>query len=369
MPVRVACVALALSLAGCASMENLLGGDKVDYKTTGGKTKGLEVPPDLTQLSRDSRYQQQPGTTVSASTFQTEAASKGPASGTTVAPVPQAELRVERAGDQRWLVTAMTPEQLWPQLQAFWAERGFTLVSEQPDVGIMETEWAENRAKIPADLIRRTVGRVLDSLYSTGERDKFRTRIERTAAGSEVYISHRGMVEVYNNSRQDSTIWQPRPADAQLEADFLQRLMVRLGAGEDQAKAATTGPATPQTPRARAVEGQGTSMLQVDDGFDRAWRRVGVALDRSGFTVEDRDRSQGIYFVRFAQAGASDEKPGLLSRLFGGKKEESSGVAKYRVVVKGDGDRSTVSVFNLQGGAENGEAGKRIVSLLVGDLK
>jgi outer membrane protein assembly factor BamC len=283
--------------------------------------------------------------------------------------VPTAELRIERSGDQRWLVTSLTPEQLWPQLQSFWAERGFTLISEQPDVGIMETEWAENRAKIPADVIRRTIGRVLESFYSTGERDKFRTRIERTPNGSEVYISHRGMIEVYNTSQQDTTIWQPRPADPQLEADFLQRLMVRLGVSEDQAKAAAAGPAVPQAPRARALTGQATSMLQVDDGFDRAWRRVGVALDRSGFTVEDRDRSQGIYFVRFAQADLNKDQPGLLTKIFGGKKDASASVVKYRVMVKGDGDRSTVSVFNQQGAPETGEAGQRIVNLLVEDLK
>jgi outer membrane protein assembly factor BamC len=123
----------------------------------------------------------------------------------------------------------------------------------------------------------------------------------------------------------------------------------------------------PQATRARVIAGQ--AALQVDDGFDRAWRRVGLALDRSGFTVEDRDRAQGLYFVRYVDpALMGREEPGFLSRLFGAK-ADTSGPARYRVLVKAEGERSTVSVLNNQGAPETGDAGKRIVSLLVEDLK
>lgn len=362
---------LALALAGCSTVENFVAGDKVDYRSAGAKTPGLEVPPDLTQLSRDTRYQQ-PGGTVSAAAFQTAAATPVVAqTPTTVAPQKLGDVRIERQGNQRWLATPMTPEQLWPQLQSFWKERGFVLVTDQPDTGVMETDWAENRAKLPQDIVRNTIGKVLDSLYSTGERDKFRTRVERTAEGSEVYISHRGMEEVYNSSLKDSTVWQPRPVDPQLEAEFLSRLMVRLGVKEETAKAVTEAPAAPVQARARVLEGQPGATLQVDDNFDRAWRRVGLALDRGGFTVEDRDRTQGLYFVRYVDPTKTMKSQGFFSKLFsfGSKDEGAGGPARYRVSVKGDGERSTVSVLNSQGAPEGGEAGKRIVGLLVEDLK
>jgi outer membrane protein assembly factor BamC len=360
---------LALGLAGCASVENFISGDKVDYRSAGTKTAGLEVPPDLTQLSRDTRYQQSGGA-VSAAAFQAgTAAPQAPQASTSVAPQQLGEVRVERLGNQRWLATPMSPEQLWPQLQAFWKERGFTLVTDQPDTGVMETDWAENRAKLPNDIIRATVGRVFDSLYSTGERDKFRTRVERTSAGTEVYISHRGMEEVYTTVQKDSTIWQPRAADPQLEAEFLSRLMMRLGVKEETAKAVVTAAPAPAA-RARVLEGQPGAALQVDDNFERAWRRVGLALDRGGFTVEDRDRTQGLYFVRYVdprQAGKSE--PGFFAKLFGAKDDPAAGPARYRVSVKADGERSTVTVLNGQGAPEGGEVGKRIVGLLVEDLK
>jgi len=242
-------LALLAGLTACSSIENLAAGDKVDYRSSGSKTGGLEVPPDLTQLARDSRYQQ-PGGPVSATTYQA-AGTAAPLATNVVAPNNVANMRIERQGTQRWLVTPLTPEQVWPQLQAFWKERGFTLITDQADAGVMETEWAENRAKLPKDVIRSTLGPLVDFLYSTGERDKFRTRVERSAAGTEIYITHKGLSEEYANDRKDSTVWQARPSDPQLEAEMLQRLIVKLGAKEEQAKTIVANGAAPAAGRRR----------------------------------------------------------------------------------------------------------------------
>jgi outer membrane protein assembly factor BamC len=371
---RYVLLALVTQLAACSTLSDFVGGDKVDYRTTGAKKgPGLEVPPDLTQLSRDPRYQAQGGS-INASTFPATVpggSAMAPTTPAVLAATAAGHMTIERSGNQRWLSTALPAEKIWPLLQAFWTERGFTLISDQADVGIMETEWAENRAKLPQDLIRRSIGRVFESLYSTGERDKFRTRVERTATGTDIYISHRGMVEVYTNTQQDRTVWQPRPADLQLEAELLQRLMVKLGATEETAKAATTQ--TPTSPaRARLIEdGTGTS-LQLDDGFERAWRRVGLALDRTGFTVEDRDRSQGVYYVRYVDpAQDKKEEPGFFGKLFSSNKatNDASNLNRYRVNVKSQGERSIVAIQSGQGVDATGEIGKRIVGLLIEDLK
>lgn len=372
---RLLPLALVASLAACSSVNKRLEGDKVDYKSTGSKTVSLDVPPDLSQLQRDSRYQPADGT-ISASTLQTAAPVTSATA--TVAPAAKGEVRLERAGSQRWLTTRQTPEQLWPQLKAFWQERGFELETEQQATGLMETNWAENRANLPQDLIRSTIGRVFDALYETGERDRFRTRLERSPdGGTEIYISHRGMAEVYTTDRKDQTAWQPRPADAGLEALMLSRLMQKLGGEEERvrtaAAAASAAPAAAAASRARLVEGAPGSGLQVDDGFDRAWRRVGLALDRSGFTVEDRDRAQGLYFVRYVEPAKQDQsEPGFFGKLFGGGKGEANpgSLARYRIAVKGQEPQSTlVTVQNNQGAPETGDAAQRILQLLVSDLR
>ena len=374
---RLAAVLSCLALVGgCSSINDVLSGDKVDYRSTSTtRTSPLEVPPDLTQLTRESRYQQ-PNGAVSASTFQTAtaaaAAASAPVPATVIAPQEIGAFRIERLGNDRWLSTTLPPEALYPQVRTFWKDNGFNLVQDRPEAGVLETDWAENRAKLPQDFVRSAIGKVLDSAYSTGELDKFTTRIERTATGSDIFITHRGMAEVYVGQRNDSTVWQPRPGDPQLEAAFLARLMVKLGAKEEQARttvaAASTAPSAPA--RARLVEGQPTPTLQLDDGFDRAWRRVGIALDRSGFTVEDRDRGQGLYFVRYVDpASAGREEPNFFSRIFSRKKSDPAALAKYRVKVNSEGTTTTVAVLDSQGKAETGEAGKRIVNLLLEDLR
>ena len=364
-------------LGGCSSIENLLNGDKVDYRSTSKTSStGLEVPPDLTQLSRDSRYQQ-PSGVISASAFQSSASAApiaNPNAVPVVAPQSIGNFHIERLGNERWLSTSLTPEELYPQVRAFWKDNGFALVQDRADSGVMETDWAENRAKLPQDFIRNSIGKMFDSAFSTGELDKYRTRIERTASGSDVYISHRGMAEVYVGDRRESTVWQPRPTDPQLEAEFLTRLMVKLGAKDDQARAvvASASAAAAAPVRARSLDGRPSPTLQVDDGFDRAWRRVGIALDRSGFTVEDRDRTQGLYFVRYVDPRfAGRDEPNFISKIlsFGRKKDSDGSPVKYRVKVTGEGTSSTVAVLDSQGKPENGEAGKRIASLLLDDLK
>jgi outer membrane protein assembly factor BamC len=352
----VLAIAAAMALSACSIVE----GEKIDYKSA-GKGPSLEVPPDLTQLARDSRYQVAGGT-VTASAYQVGQAVPG----TPTAASNLGDVHVERAGNERWLVVNRPADKLWDPVREFWQENGFLLTIDQPTLGIMETDWAENRAKIPQDFVRGMIGKVLDSFYSTPERDKFRTRLERGPNGStEIYVSHRGMEEVYTSAQRDATVWQPRAADPGLEAEFLRRLMIKLGTPAEQAKS-LVATAAPAKASSRITNLGGSPALEVDDGFDRAWRRVGLALDRTGFTVEDRDRSAGTYFVRYVEP--TDKKSaGLFAKIFG--KDDAANPVKYRISLKPQGDRTVVSVLDAKGTPETSAAAQKIVGLLAEDLK
>ena len=370
-PIRICTLGLLAVLgiqAGCSSLDSGLSGDSVVYRSATTKSKPLEVPPDLTQLARDSRYQPQGGV-ISASSAGTAATPSGAGQATsapTVALAANGGMRVERQGQQRWLVVPMTPEQLWPQVRTFWEQRGFKLVVDDAKSGLLETNWAENRAKLPSDIIRSTIGKVFGNAWDTGERDQFRTRVERTATGSEVYIAHRGLEEVHTTERKEHTTWRARSSDSQLEAEMLTRLMVSLGIKEEPARTlVATAPDVPV--RARAVAGG--AAIEVDDPFDRAWRRVGMALDRSGFTVEDRDRTLGVYYVRYVDPkNAGKEEPGFWARLLGDSSNPQAAI-RYRIAVKGNGDKTLVAVLTSAGAADVGENGQRIASLLVNELR
>jgi outer membrane protein assembly factor BamC len=324
------------------------------------------IPPDLTQLSKDTRYTVVDGG-VSASGLK---ASQTSAAKTPVAATELGDVRIERAGNQRWLVVKRPSDRLWEPVKDFWQENGFLLAMDQRNLGIMETDWAENRAKIPQDFIRNSIGKLLDSLYSTAERDKFRTRLETNAAGeTEIFISHRGVIEVYAKERSEQTVWQPRASDPELEAEFLRRLMVSLGSTPEQAKAlVASNSAAKSVANLGTVDGR--PVVQIAEGFDRAWRRVGLALDRTGFTVEDRDRKQGIYFVRYvAEDTGANTEPGFFGKLFGGKSAKSAEATKFQIAVKSQGEATVVSVLDSKGTPESSASAQRITKVIADDIK
>jgi outer membrane protein assembly factor BamC len=376
MRMRWAVLAGVLLLGGCSSLTDWLEGrDKTPYRTS-STLPPLEVPPDLTAPSRDSRYvvpEAQKSATLSG--YQQESKDKKPGA-TSTGVLPSVDgMRVERAGAQRWLVVEENPEKLWPIVKDFWQENGFLIKVDLPELGVMETEWAELKTRVPQTGIRGVLSRGLDYLYSTSERDKFRTRLERTAdgKGTEIYVSHRGMEEVYTTTARDpanstpgDTRWQPRPSDPGLEAEYLRRLMMRLGVQEDRARTLTAN-ATPDS-RAEVKKGvDGLEKLEVPEPFDRVWRRVGLALDRGGFTVEDRDRAKGVYFVRYADPELEKDPRGFFTRLF--TNDSKVKAEQYRVQVTQSGTSSEVNVLNKDGAVDKSKSAQRILGLLHEQLK
>ena len=362
----IALVAAAFALGGCDTMQIT---KRIDYKST-STAPALELPPDLTTPRYDDRY-----SVSTASGLAAQQASGKARESEFPATVPNA--RIARAGNERWLVVKVAPEQAWTVTRQFWTESGFVLAVEQPALGLMETDWAENRADIPADALRRSLGQFADIFYTTYKRDKFRTRVERGAETGtvEIYVSHRGMEQVptakIDSSSPAAFAWALMPPNPDLEAEMLTRLMVRFGTAEPQAVAAVAQAAA-QPDRARIEKGaDGVPKLVIDESFDRAWRRVGLALDRSGFTVVDRDRSTGVYYVRYADPDAEIGKrdQSWLSKLAFWRKDEAEKPEQYRITVVEQAPSSLVSVQDTKGAPDKTPASDRILALLKDQLK
>jgi outer membrane protein assembly factor BamC len=358
----------AIALTACSSFSSMTASDKVDYKKS-GEVRGpnLALPPDLITAQADRRYVVQDGT-ATMSEYNQAVKKSSQMRSNVLTGIPG--MKIERDGDRRWLVVDKSATELYPQVKDFWQENGFLLVIDSPSTGIMETDWAENRAKIPQDIIRRTLGRVLDSAYDSGERDKFRTRLEvQKPDVTEIYITHKGAIETPvkdSSGAMITTQWTVRPTDPELEAVFLTRLMERLGMTQEQAKAQVAATAmAPKTPRAKLVEEGSTTRIEMTSSFDRAWRDVGLALDRSNFTVEDRDRSRGIYFVRYVNPKDLGESRSWFSRTFGKSNDSDKKAKLYRVVVQTRGDNQVVIlVQDSEGKPENTATGNQLLTTL-----
>lgn len=359
----------AFALAGCESIPTSLG-KKIDYKSV-SNAPALELPPDLKSPAYDDRYN-----VSTASGLAARDATK-PKTGDQIAPNQVADAKIVKSGSERWLQVKATPEQAWTTSRQFWLDNGFVLATELPGSGVMETDWAENRAEMPPDLLRSTLGKYADVFYTTYKREKFRTRIERGNEPGmvEIYVSSRVMEQVptakIDNSSPTAFAWAVLPPNPGLDSEWLGRMMVRFGLPESQATDAlrASGPGGTAQERAKLQKAaDGVNQLVVDDGFERAWRRVGLALDRIGFTVVDRDRSKGQYFVRYADPETAARNEGLLTKLMFWR-DTTEKPEQYRITVAQADPRSIVTVQDPSGAPDKSVTGEKILTLLKDQLK
>jgi outer membrane protein assembly factor BamC len=355
----------ATALTACKSVTS---SDTVDYKSTGAvRGPNLSYPPDLITAQADRRYIVQDGT-ATMSEYNAAMNKSVQMRNSVMTGIPG--MRIARDGERRWLVVDKPATELYPQVKDFWQENGFLLVIDSPSTGIMETDWAENRSKIPQDFIRSLLGRALDSIYDTGERDKYKTRLEAPKFNeTEIYITQKGALEKCATDSTGScisTVWTSRPNDPELEAVFLARLMERLGMTQEQAKAMVAAPLGPKTQKATLVqEANKEAYILLGASFDRSWRDVGLALDRSNFTVEDRNRAAGIYYVRYVNTKDVGDTKGFFSKLFSSKDDTKLQAKKYQVIVKTTGENTAnVYVQDADGKPENTPAGVQLLTLL-----
>jgi len=368
---------LALGLSACSTVDDVLPDKAVEYKRETQAEKNLEIPPDLTSDRINDRMSVPDiyaGESTSYTEFVTDrklrdAGSGGRAAvGGSVLPAIE-DVEVRRDGDVRWLKVAAPVEDVWPRVIDFWQENGILMEEENPTVGIMRTSWLENRAEIRDDFITNTLRKALDSLYEAGTRDQYRVRLERTDNdATEIYLTHFGMEEQVIQDAEGgvgNTIWVPRERDPDLEIEMMRRMMVFLGAADERAKAQLRAGGRIKQSRSQMMKTRDGTQLLVDESFSRAWRLIGLALDRVGFAVEDRDRSAGLYYVRYNDPSKQDADKGWLSGLaFWSDDKDVDKVNRYQVRVQGSDDRTVVTVADENGQRSESPTATRILTLL-----
>lgn len=407
--------AFATVLSACDSIPFI--DNTSDYKGA-GRSKPLEVPPDLTQLRSSDAYSVPGGST----TYNTYNQAQDGQEPSVEKVLPNQEgVRMEKAGAQRWLVVNAPAEKIWPVIREFWLDQGFAVRVENPDTGVMETEWIDADA-IKAKEDKRNIGQKfdawLDKLSGLADRRKFRTRLERgeKEGSTEIYMTHRTVSsapddgkntiqtqlgEITTGYRADASkpLTAAEENDADIDAELLRRLMVKLGIEEKRAQEIVSNPNTEKRAEVNK-ESDSSVTLSLKDPFDRGWRRVGLALDRIGFVIEDKDRSKGLFYVRYADVDIDDspkKKKGLFETLkFWGDDEEIENKSKpkdektivdklkfwkgddgktdpskqYRIKVAEAEDGSTrVNVVEKDGERNRSTTANRIISLLYDQLK
>lgn len=368
--VRTASLVLVLStLAGCDTLNDWFASDRVNYKET-GSAPTLAVPSDLTTANSQPKYTAPPVSTALGGAPKRNMTQAGNATEGMPSAQDPFGMHIERDGDRRWLVVdGRAPDQLWAQLEEFWQENGFVLKTDAPTTGIMSTDWAENRANIPDDWFRRTIGKVIDFAYSSGTRDSFRTLVERGTDGTtDISITHSAMEEMLTGQDKSSSRWVERPRNPVLEAVFLTKLMQKFGLTDAQARQLLADARPGSTP-VHLDKAAGATTLDLAESFDSAWLRVGLALDRTNFAVDNRDRAKGMYYVRYADSMEELKHEGIFGKLFYSGHSEQKAEQEFLVNVRSTGSNATqVAVVNANGQVDTSSQAQQILSLLHAQL-
>ncbi len=366
---------LGLNACGTVNLDKVLPDKRVEYKREAVADKHLEVPPDLTSSRIDNRIPGLEGGGSASYSDYARARQGGVGSSISRASrqvLPKRpDIRVMRDGRDRWLVVKGSPQQVWDRVVDFWQENGILLDEVDPQAGVMQTDWIENRADIANDPITDFVRKAFDGLYGASTRDRFRVRIEEgeEPGTTEIYLTHFGMEQDFATSggtnEEEQIYWKTRPRDPGLEAAMLRKLMAYLGYSEDEAKAKLAKAKAFQGIRSRMDKGKERLGLIVQAPFRRAWRAVGLALDRVGFVVEDRNRSTGTYYVRYRDPTAGSRQGGWLSKLAFWRSDKPAEEEKlYLVRVESEGERSRVTVHDEKERLLTDETAERILTLV-----
>ncbi|MEE8482401.1 MAG: outer membrane protein assembly factor BamC [Acidiferrobacterales bacterium] len=351
-------ILMMATLAACSSSS---GSRKVDYQSA-RSSSDLEVPPDLSSLTPS----QQESDANTYTGYTAEQIIKGPA-GTAVLPT-FAKVSLNRAGRQRWLVVNADAAKTWSQVREFVFGMGLAIARENKATGVIETDWAENRAGLSAGGM---ISRMLKSFRDTGLRDKYRIRIEegKVRGTTDVYLTHQGMEEVVSSGggvEITQTIWQRRPSDAELEAELLRLLMIHLGVEDVKARSLLTA-GSGRTRATLVFDDNDIAELILVDDFGSAWRRVGKALDKMDAKIENKNRGTGIFTVAIKDIETSKKKPGFISRMFGGKKKQAR---TYRLRVSAAGKGSELALLNVKKDQSiDSPDGKRFMKSLFEELR
>jgi len=380
-PVRILVIALmAFALNACTTFNegSILPDKRVEYKKSRQAENALEVPPDLSQDTIAQGGVVFSGSSPAVTTYsEYEAARRGTTvsgrSSRTVLP-ESPDIEVRRDGDKRWLVIQAPAEAVWDNVLDFWQENGILLVEQDPSAGVMRTAWIENRADIKTDMITNVLRKVVDGLYAAGTRDQYRVRLERTGSGTELFLTHTGMreqlVSGVGDTDTDQSVWVPSGSDQELEAVMLQKIMAFMGSSEARAAEELGSTAGTKSKRMSTLyTGSDSPYMAVHTDFARSWRLVGIALNRVGFTVEDRNRSAGDYYVRYNDPSDDVDDSGWLSNLAFWSSSDEEGKSEVFVVNISGEEPATVTVRNQSGNPAPARTASRILTLLHEQLR
>jgi outer membrane protein assembly factor BamC len=344
---------LLLLIVGCSFSP----GDRarVDYKQPDKKVltvDSLKIPPELTKSNAKNMYSIPTKGGSNLSDYEVDTSVEAGSAQPRILPKIR-DVTVKRDGIFRWLEIDLPVEDAWETVKQFWLGEGFIIAREDPESGLLETDWAENRAKIGGGVITDTLGKIAPLLVTSPERDKYRTRLERLGNDkTEVFLSHEGMALVASTSgeidqRRAKPKWQYRARDPNLEVEMLYRMATAFGVSSEsseveRAQVDEKDSSSPNAVLVQLLENEDDHVLLISSPFEQSWRRVGLILDSLDFSIEDKNRAEGIFYINYNDPDSRIKPKGLARLAFW--KDRAHVVQSYGIRLSGSANAETTEL-------------------------
>ena len=216
-------------------------------------------------------------------------------------------VRIQRLGNENWALVAVAPGQLWPQVRAFLTSSNIGVVSSNAYAGLIDTGYVTlTDRNLPA---------------------RFRFRVDTGV--------QRNTSELHVLQQDHTAVDEPWPEvsdNPELEQAMLRNVAQFI---VNSVEAASVSMIVDQSmgsvDRINIENIENSTRIRLGLPFNRAWASLNKALPESGFVIDDKNRSEGIFYVTFVDQQA-EEDSGWFKWLKRGEKEKQPFLGKQYLV-------------------------------------
>jgi outer membrane protein assembly factor BamC len=319
---------------------------KINYYSDKSVTS-LEVPPDLTKPTYENSFRlSEYVSDIDSNTVNLTNKDKLEEQKQKILSM-SSDIKVKKSGTRRWLVVDKNPDLIWDLSRQFLKEKGFVIKKSNKKIGVMETDYLENkRPDIPAKSmgwIRSMLQSTIDNVnYTLPSVDSYKIRVEPldSVNMSEVHLSISSMAEVITGTGNDeTTLWQSKERNIALENEMLYELMLYLGGDSATARERIINAKEDDKISVNLTDGiNGFAKLQFELNLIDTWDNMSWALSDLNVNLEDKDLKEKTFYIQVART--SDK--GIMSKIFG----EDAIFSPYQLQLKELSSNLTEVYFN-----------------------
>ena len=368
--------ALLVSACSTSSLRDAIPDRRPDYRQS-NVSRQLEIPPDLSGGTLDDQLtvpDMNPASVASYRAYSQDNAVRDKRGFIEVLPQLYGVQVIEQPGTLPYILVSADTTTTWTAVKKYWENNGIRLRTQEPAIGLMETDWLENLSDLPRTGISGLLDGIIRLTHDSGTRDRYRVRFSREGDKTGVSIvysqAEEKAVRDGNNKDPQGFRWQQSDNDnPELQLEMTRRIALFISAelrrqnelqqkhGDAGASAAASGV------RAQLTTADGKPALAIQGNYSQAWRVLGIGLDKASFALEKQDYNSGTYQVQYQpQSAEKAEKTGFWARLWGGKKpQKADNAPRYLIRLADQGDHSIAVVQTLAGKAASDKEARALL--------